>query len=36
MSTNPTVINTGAGQTRHALILAVLAIAGTTFAPRGS
>ena len=32
MSTNPAVIDTGAGQARHALILAVLAIAGTTFA----
>jgi EmrB/QacA subfamily drug resistance transporter len=32
MSTNPTVIDSGARQTRHALILAVLAIAGTTFA----
>ena len=32
MSTNPAVVNSSTGETRHALILAVLAIAGTTFA----
>jgi MFS family permease len=32
MSTNPAVVNSSAGETRPALVLAVLAIAGTTFA----